>query len=682
MAVYQDPRLMDQKNKTDVLDGSVDASQPQDQSMVTPNAPQQAMTTEGSSPATQQQAAPRPQARSGMFTNIKNYVQKNQPAAENMAGAIGSKVQRTADIARKNIQNVQNQFTNLKEQSTLANRQNAVSDVTQAAQQAASMAEGANTANQDQDKRLASILDAQYKGPMDLRELGTYNEAQQKTFQAQRLADQLSGGSQNRQELLRSTLERPGTRYTEGAKKLDQLLFGQGDPQAKLRQTQEQVGNVIGSLGQAETQARQAASDRAAEILGIRDEARKSLTDISQQRQQEVEDYLGSQLGAGKDLAKYYTDILNSSNTGLDLGELEAETLGVQSGVGMYRLLSDPQTRKQLISDLDRSGQLSKDQLVTLEQQGQLAELQRLNELSQAYGTQGSGLDYRNLYTDADKAGTQTAFDALGLDKFKDYLTEAEKGFRTDAAKDVTGKGKGSAKYKKGWFRGRGKVRKTAYETGNLKDILEDAGYDFKSDPTQYVSDANTDILKDIAKIKQHAKGEQVDLTSAENEMDILAGLAGEDSALWESLGLGDYGKILTGGGVAGIAADATEGLGKGIQDISGGLENAIFGGNNNTLGNLLTDPANIVGKGIEDIGREFGNLTSNIFGSGKSKARKKAKAKAKKKAIKDLQKKLTKKLNSSGFSNRINVADTQATKERQNKLLDLLGNIDTRNLK
>ena len=369
MAVYQDPRLMDQKNRTDVLEGAVDASQQEEQSMVTPNVPQQAVTTEGSAQTTQQQpSAPKPQARSGMFTNIKNYVQKNKPAAENMAGAIGSKVQRTADIARKNIQNVQSQFSNLKEQSTLANRESAVADVTQAAQQAARMAQGANTATQDQDKRLASILDAQYKGPMDLRELGTYNETQQKTFEAQRLADQLSGSNQNRQELLRSTLERPGTRYSEGSKRLDQLLFGQGDPQALLRQKQQEIGSVVESLGQAETQARQDASDRAAEILGIRDEARQSLTDISTQRQKEVEDYLTSQLGAGQDLAKYYSDILGQSKGGLDLGSLEAETLGVRSGAGLYNVLSNPTERKALIDRLDRSGQLSRDQLITLEQ--------------------------------------------------------------------------------------------------------------------------------------------------------------------------------------------------------------------------------------------------------------------------------------------------------------------------
>ena len=331
---------------------------------------------------------------------------------------------------------------------------------------------------------------------------------------------------------------------------------------------------------------------------------------------------------------------------------------------------------------MDKSGNLTRDQLVTLEQQGQLAELQRLNELSQDYGTQDSGLDYRNQYTDSAKAGQQTAFDALNLDKFGNYLTEAEQNFRKDAAKDITGVGKGSAKYSKGLFRGKGKVKKKAYKTGNLKDILEEQGYDFESDPSQYISNANTGILKNLAKIQQHAKGEDVDVSDGQTEHDILSGLAGEDSALWDKLGLGEYGKILTGGGVSGIASDTVEGVGKGIQDVSSGLENNVFGGNNNTIGNLLTDPTNVVGKGIEDIGREFGNFSESLFGGGKSKAKKKASAEAKKRAIKDLQNKLTSNLKSSGFSNRVNVENNEENKARQQGLLDLLGNIDTTNLK
>jgi hypothetical protein len=679
MAVYQDPRLMDQKNKTDVLDGSVDATQQESSQVAPPTGNQQGVAPQES--VLPQTAKPiKSPARSGMFTNIKNYVEKNKPASENMAKAIGDKVQKSADIARKNIQNVQGQFTTLKDQSTLANRESAIDEVTQAAQSAANMQQKAVDTS-EQDKRLQSILDAQYKGPETLRELGTYQGTQRKTLDAQRLVDQLESGPQDRQELLKTTLERPGSRYTQGAKKLDELLFSQGDPQKILSERRKNIGNVTSDLSQAEVQARQEAADRMNEILGIRSDARTALTDVSQQRQKEVEDYLTSQLGAGQDLARYYSNILSGSSKGLELGGLEAETLGVQSGTGLYRLLSDPNKRQQLIADLDRSGQLNRDQLIRLDQQGQLAELQRLNELSKDYGVADSGLGYRNIYTDAEKAGSQSALDALNLNKMKDYLTEAEQDFRKSAGRDVTGVGRGAASYKKGWFRGRGKVRKTAYEKSNLKNILQKQGYDFNSDPSSYINEANTDILKDLANIQRHAKGETLDLSDGQTEHDILSGLAGEDSALWEKLGLGDYGKILTGGGVASLASKGVEGVGKGIQDINSGVEQAIFGGNNNTLGNLLTDPVNVVGKGIQDLGREATKFNQNFFGGGKSKARKKATADAKRRAIKDLQNKLQSKLRSSGFSNRINVANTEKTKERQKNLLDLLGNIDTSNI-
>lgn len=698
MAVYQDPRLMDQKNKTDILDGAVDASQQAQSDQQAPQGPAQQGSAPPAQSASPQAAKPiKSPARSGMFTNIKNYVEKNKPASQDMAQAIGSKVQRSADIARKNIQNVQGQFTNLKEQSTLADRGSAVDEVRQAAQAASTMQqpqaqpeqqaqpvvgqEQAAPAMSDQDKRLQSILDAQYKGPQALRELGTFQSAQNKAMEAQRLADQLGGGPRNRQELLRSTLERPGSRYTQGAKKLDELLFGQGDPQQVLAQTQKDIGSVVGDLGQAETQARKEAADRMNEIMGIRSDARQALTDVSTQRQKEVEDYLTSQLGAGKDLAKYYSDVLSSSKGGLELGGLEAETLGIRSGAGLYNLLSDPKQRQQLISDLDKSGQLTRDQLITLEQQGQLAELQRLNELSKDYGVADSGLGFRNVYTDAERAGQQTALDALNLEKMQNYLTEAEKDFRSSAAKDTTGVGKGSAKYNKGWLRGRGTVRKKAYETANLKDILQDQGYDFKSDPSQYIGSANTDILENIANIKNFSKGEELDVSDAMNEVDYLSSLIGEDSALYEKLGIADLAKIGTLGGATQTTGKVIGGVGKGMQDLGGGIEDALFGGRNNTLGNLLTDPTNVIGKGLEDVGREVENFASNLFGGGKSKARKKAKAEAKKKAYKDLQKKLKKKLEKSGFSNRVNVADTEKTKARQRNLLDLLGNIDTSNI-
>ena len=213
MAIQYDPRLQGKPNTTDILTGQEDLSQqPQDGSQAAPQAPQPQGNAQAAQP---QQNAPqsnlatnKPKASSGMFTNVRQYVEKNQPAAQNMAKSIGSTVQRSADIARKNIQASQSQFGNLMEQGSLGNRETAVQDVRTAAERAAGMsapqqaqagqatggqrsATGAapqvqitdqNQAQQsDADARIKSILDAQYKGPQRLEELGTFGQAQTKS---------------------------------------------------------------------------------------------------------------------------------------------------------------------------------------------------------------------------------------------------------------------------------------------------------------------------------------------------------------------------------------------------------------------------------------------------------------------------------------------------------------------
>ena len=90
----------------------------------------------------------------------------------------------------------------------------------------------------------------------------------------------------------------------------------------------------------------------------------------------------------------------------------------------------------------------------------------------------------------------------------------------------------------------------------------------------------------------------------------------------------------------------------------------------------LFGDAGALVGRGVKDIGREIQGGFDSIFGGGKGEAKKKAQSKAQRAAIADLQKKLTGRLSSSGFSNRVNVADTEEAQARQKQLLDILGGI------
>lgn len=712
MTIQYDPRLQGKQNTTDILSGQEGASQAQEQPQSDPNAPAQPSPQSQPQQAPQSNIATKKPSSSGMFTNVAQYLQKNQPAAQKMAESIGDTVQRSADIARKNIQASQKQFGNLMEQGSLQNRESAVQDVRSAAEQAASMTApqqqmqitgatqqtgeqrtggpaqqvvqpvGQESSQQqsqemsDSDRRIQSILDAAYKGPQRLQELGSFGQAQRKAQEAQRLTEQLTGG--NRQELLDRSLERQGSNYTQGARRLDELLFGQGEPQEYLQQRQQQIGDISRDLTGATSQARQMASQRQRELSDIRSQARQQLQDIASGRASDVEDFLAGQESAGQDLVKYYQDVIGGQEGGgLDLGTLEARTLGVQSGAGLYNLLRDEAQREQVLSDLDASGQLDRSKLISRDQQAQLAELQRLAQLSGDYGVADSGLDFRSQYQDPSQAGTQSALDALNLGKFGDYLTEAEKNFRTQAAQDVTGVGYGQARYSRGAGRGRGKVKRWDTQSANLKDLMQDAGYDFESDPSQYIGEVDTSVLQDLSTIASKARGENIDISDPQGMVDTLAGLGGEDSILYDneiarSLGLGQLGKIATAGGLSQTVGDTYSGLGEGLSGIRD-FEKMV-GAENSVIGDILAAPGNV----MRELGSAISSAGSSIWGGGKGRAKREARAEARAGALRDLQNKLTGKLSSSGFANRLNVADTEASQERARNLLDILGRIES----
>jgi hypothetical protein len=723
MAIQYDPRLQGKQNTTDILTGQESVAQ---EAQEAPQSTQQPQP--GVQPSPAQQSAPqsnlavnqpKSSPRSGMFTNVKQYMERNVPASQKLAESVGQTVQRSSDIARKNIQASQKQFENLMDQGSLADRAGAVEEVRTAATTAAGMqspqqpvaqvqpegdqpaAQPAQPAQPEMsaaDRRLKSILDAAYTGPQRLQELGSFGQAQSRAQEAERLRGQLTSGRSG--ELLEKALERPGSRYTQGARRLDELLFGSSQPQQRLQEIQQQIGDVGQDLTGAISGAQSQAMQRAAEMKDIRGEARQALQDIATGRASDVEDYITGQIEAGGQLADYYRDILSGADSGLELGALEAETLGVKSGAGLYNLLRDPQEREALLGTIDARDALERGRLVSRDQQAQLAELQRLAQLSEGYGVQDSGLDFRSAYQDADLAQTQDALAALNLEGFGRALTGAEERFREDAARDITGVGRGQSKYHKGLMRGRGTVKKTAYESANLKDILEGQGYDFESDPSQYVSDANVNILRDLSK---YSKGQQVDVSDAQGLLDKGAGFTSDvvgglvsDDRMADAITAG-----LGGAGIAALAAPSLAGLGAAgggyaaLPSIGGlgalGTAGLAIGGAQlgsqfaQSLGSdlekarIFGDVGATIGRGLKDVGREVETGLANIFGGGKSKARKIASAKARQGAVRDLERKLKESLSGSGFTNRLRVADTEATRQRQQDLMDILGQIDTR---
>lgn len=108
MSKPYDPRVQGKPNTTDILTGQEDLSQqPQEGSQAPPQAAQPQGTAQAAQP---QQNAPqsnlatnKPKASSGMFTNVRQYIEKNKPAAQNMAGAASKQFTNTSDIIKKQM---------------------------------------------------------------------------------------------------------------------------------------------------------------------------------------------------------------------------------------------------------------------------------------------------------------------------------------------------------------------------------------------------------------------------------------------------------------------------------------------------------------------------------------------------------------------------------------------------
>lgn len=140
--------------------------------------------------------------------------------------------------------------------------------------------------------RLSEILNAEYKGPNQLSEISGYGDAANKIQDASTLQEQALKG-RSKEELLNRTFSAPTGEYTKGSRLLDELLLGQGPAASTLKSTAEKLGSTPTGMIQDEFKsrnkdARVQAVQRATEIGGIKEEARKALTETAAGRSQEV----------------------------------------------------------------------------------------------------------------------------------------------------------------------------------------------------------------------------------------------------------------------------------------------------------------------------------------------------------------------------------------------------------
>jgi hypothetical protein len=313
----------------------------------------------------------------------------------------------------------------------------------------------------EQTQRFAEIINAQYQGPASLQQAGLYEQAAQKARTAQEAA-QKTQTALGREQLLKDVFGRTRD-YGRGVSKLDALLLNASQQGVKQLQEQAQpAAQAQEALQTAQNVSANEAAQRQAAIEGIRSGARQEFTGAREAEELAVETRLSQVVDNWDQLPEYFKQVLRDKEKGeMALTEQEAGLLGIQAGQGLYNLTPEELVQTNIA---EKARLISKN------------ELSRQLALQQLAGADVSReLQKDLLYTDLEKAGTQTAEDAINRKAVQDVLAAQEKAFRKQAAgQNIVGMG--SKKHKTS-----GK-RYYAQESANLKKLLEKAGYDFNAD--------------------------------------------------------------------------------------------------------------------------------------------------------------------------------------------------------
>ena len=525
-------------------------------------APQQSeMQPQPSAPATigagqaTPSSAPTPKkqrAGTGTFANLKTYLQAAQGGGrQRVAQAATQQVQRLGTGAQKGLQQAQQTFGRQMQAGSLKGMETAQQEAQniigtargttyqapqQEPQQPVTQAVEAPTAPQptapapqsqqqyftpEQTQRFAEIINAQYQGPASLQQAGLYEQAAQKARTAQEAA-QKTQTALGREQLLRDVFGRTRD-YSRGVSKLDALLLNASEQ--GVQQLQEQARTAAQAqeaLQAAQNLSANEAAQRKAAIEQIQSGARTAFTEARTAEEQAVDDRLSQVVENWNQLPDYFKNILREKEKGaLALSEQEAGLLGLRAGEGLYNLTPDELIKTNLA---ERERLITKDELSR-----QLA----LQQLAQA--DVSNRLQKDLLYTDLEKAGTQTAEDAINKQAIRDVLDAEEKAFREMAAgRNVVGTG--SKKHKT-----TGK-RYYAQETANLKKLLEKAGYDFNA-PIGETATGSLETDKDAPEINRDIG--QVNLDAATDPYTSNQSAAAKAATL--------YGDLATGGATAAL---------------------------------------------------------------------------------------------------------------------------------
>lgn len=480
-------------------------------------------------------------------------------------------------------------------------------------------------------ERFRDIINAQYRGPQSLRAAGLYDLAQGRVRDAQGKID-LAKRADTRQDLLSQMYKQSGTDYSRGLSGLDAALLNTSSKGIRdLVAQNKNIGNLQAELDKAQVSSELAATNRAQEIRDIVAQSKDSFT----QGQKSQRDLTEAAINKRQEDAKAFLDQLRSGlsadRTGQTLSSAEAAILGIRGGEGLYGAGAD----------IVKERQLERERLVSRDEQARLAALSRLAGLDQA-----KTLDTSNLYSDASKAGTQTALDALDREAIRAALVEREENFRNQAGQ-TTARGVGTGQGSRGGLVGKKTVRSTKELEANVRDALQQSGaYDFNSDIQRDVIGSN-DIAQNLANALQFRDQQLVRPGSVDQS---VVGSSTDRSGGGVNLGNA-------------VSAYLSLGLDKGVWDSLGnsvGALKPITDLAGNTIGSIPL---------ISDIATGIGNALAGNAVRAKSVADRKAFEAANQALQADFQNKL----NDLKLYDRVSVDDTNAEALQRSAALEAL---------
>lgn len=546
----------------------------------------------------------------------------------------------------------------------------------------------------------ANILNAKYQGPRNLTETGNIYSQLQK--QAQKSADmgQLTQTDQGRSQLMTDLNTRGGRQYGAGMSKLDSMLMGQQTDQLQnIMSAGKEIGSSQDIMRNVGQQAQDVASGRAAEVMETQRQGREAFQQLSQERQGQVDQRVGDVVDNWDKLPDHYKGIFSKPDGSIDLSAIEAATLGMDDSTRLFNVRD-----RYGVDELFGGVEADKTRLISKDEQGNLARLQALSNL--ATGMDGEKLYDIGDYSNADIAGSQSAFDALNLGNFADKLEQTEKDFQKDIDKTQTGQG-----HKK-VSRGNAFGKKTKHYYASAQDKLgnqlaqqqdnavsqimannpdmsqEDAqaaaqslGYGYKAGDIERL-DTNPDLLANLANLSKDYN------LSSENGKINLDTSSYKENEQGDALDMSDAGMfanpnyaaaaLLGREGVLGDFGESLFNFQRGLMDAPEKLATSM--GDSLKDSNLLGDVSQISGNIVSEIGAGLGSIANSFGGINTSDMKKFGSAIAQNQANTNLLNKLKSEQSRLGASNVARVANTEETNQRTNALLDILKNLDTTN--